>query len=173
MAGAIIVATAGADKAFYRLEMAPRGGAAPPPASLRATCAANLQPWSALLGHPFGTRVPPPMLRARAGRGLLARAPFRGTAWPCTALGAVPASLSTRSWRAQANRRRTAKRRRHPVPGALDWPGSVPHSASVCSICVTMQTEEAMKLEWELPEVTEEEVGLEVTSYLPAELDPA
>jgi coenzyme PQQ precursor peptide PqqA len=25
--------------------------------------------------------------------------------------------------------------------------------------------------EWHVPEVTEEEVGLEVTSYLPAELD--
>jgi coenzyme PQQ precursor peptide PqqA len=28
-----------------------------------------------------------------------------------------------------------------------------------------------MKLEWRKPEVTEQEVGLEVTSYLPAELD--
>jgi coenzyme PQQ precursor peptide PqqA len=28
-----------------------------------------------------------------------------------------------------------------------------------------------MKLEWHKPEVTEQEVGLEVTSYLPAELD--
>jgi len=30
-----------------------------------------------------------------------------------------------------------------------------------------------MKLEWHKPEVTEQEVGLEVTSYLPAELDRA
>jgi len=28
-----------------------------------------------------------------------------------------------------------------------------------------------MKLEWHKPEVTEQEVGLEVTSYAPAELD--
>lgn len=28
-----------------------------------------------------------------------------------------------------------------------------------------------MKLEWHKPEVIEQEVGLEVTSYLPAELD--
>jgi len=28
-----------------------------------------------------------------------------------------------------------------------------------------------MKLEWHKPEVVEEEVGLEVTSYAPAELD--
>jgi coenzyme PQQ precursor peptide PqqA len=28
-----------------------------------------------------------------------------------------------------------------------------------------------MKLEWHKPEVVEEQVGLEVTSYLPAELD--
>jgi coenzyme PQQ precursor peptide PqqA len=28
-----------------------------------------------------------------------------------------------------------------------------------------------MKLEWHKPEVVEQEVGLEVTSYLPAELD--
>jgi coenzyme PQQ precursor peptide PqqA len=28
-----------------------------------------------------------------------------------------------------------------------------------------------MKLEWHKPEVTEQEVGLEVTSYLSAELD--
>ena len=28
-----------------------------------------------------------------------------------------------------------------------------------------------MKLEWQKPEVTEEEVGLEVTSYASAELD--
>ena len=28
-----------------------------------------------------------------------------------------------------------------------------------------------MKLEWRKPEVVEQEVGLEVTSYLPAELD--
>jgi len=28
-----------------------------------------------------------------------------------------------------------------------------------------------MKLEWHKPEVTEEEVGLEVTSYVAAELD--
>lgn len=28
-----------------------------------------------------------------------------------------------------------------------------------------------MKLEWRKPEVTEQEVGLEVTSYAPAELD--
>jgi coenzyme PQQ precursor peptide PqqA len=28
-----------------------------------------------------------------------------------------------------------------------------------------------MKLEWHTPEVTEQEVGLEVTSYAPAELD--
>jgi coenzyme PQQ precursor peptide PqqA len=28
-----------------------------------------------------------------------------------------------------------------------------------------------MKLQWHKPEVTEQEVGLEVTSYLPAELD--
>ena len=28
-----------------------------------------------------------------------------------------------------------------------------------------------MKLEWHRPEVTEQEVGLEVTSYAPAELD--
>jgi coenzyme PQQ precursor peptide PqqA len=31
--------------------------------------------------------------------------------------------------------------------------------------------EECMKLEWHKPEVTEQEVGLEVTSYLSAELD--
>ena len=31
--------------------------------------------------------------------------------------------------------------------------------------------EESMKLEWHKPEVTEQEVGLEVTSYQPAELD--
>jgi coenzyme PQQ precursor peptide PqqA len=30
-----------------------------------------------------------------------------------------------------------------------------------------------MKLEWHKPEVVEQEVGLEVTSYLPAELDKA
>jgi coenzyme PQQ precursor peptide PqqA len=30
-----------------------------------------------------------------------------------------------------------------------------------------------MKLEWHMPEVKEEEVGLEVTSYAPAELDRA
>ena len=30
-----------------------------------------------------------------------------------------------------------------------------------------------MKREWQTPEVTEEEVGLEVTSYAPAELDRA
>lgn len=30
-----------------------------------------------------------------------------------------------------------------------------------------------MKLEWHKPEVTEEEVGLEVTSYATAELDQA
>jgi coenzyme PQQ precursor peptide PqqA len=30
-----------------------------------------------------------------------------------------------------------------------------------------------MKLEWQTPEVAEEEVGLEVTSYAPAELDQA
>jgi coenzyme PQQ precursor peptide PqqA len=30
-----------------------------------------------------------------------------------------------------------------------------------------------MKLDWQVPEVTEEEVGLEVTSYAPAELDRA
>jgi coenzyme PQQ precursor peptide PqqA len=29
----------------------------------------------------------------------------------------------------------------------------------------------SMKLEWHAPEVTEQEVGLEVTSYAPAELD--
>ena len=29
----------------------------------------------------------------------------------------------------------------------------------------------SMKLEWHKPEVTEQEVGLEVTSYAPAELD--
>jgi coenzyme PQQ precursor peptide PqqA len=29
----------------------------------------------------------------------------------------------------------------------------------------------SMKLEWHKPEVVEEEVGLEVTSYAPAELD--
>ena len=28
-----------------------------------------------------------------------------------------------------------------------------------------------MKLAWHMPQVTEQEVGLEVTSYLPAELD--
>jgi coenzyme PQQ precursor peptide PqqA len=28
-----------------------------------------------------------------------------------------------------------------------------------------------MKLQWHKPEVVEQEVGLEVTSYLPAELD--
>jgi len=28
-----------------------------------------------------------------------------------------------------------------------------------------------MKLQWHRPEVVEQEVGLEVTSYLPAELD--
>ena len=28
-----------------------------------------------------------------------------------------------------------------------------------------------MKLEWRKPEVTEQEVGLEVTSYLPADID--
>jgi coenzyme PQQ precursor peptide PqqA len=28
-----------------------------------------------------------------------------------------------------------------------------------------------MKLAWQKPQVTEQEVGLEVTSYLPAELD--
>ncbi len=31
----------------------------------------------------------------------------------------------------------------------------------------------SMKLEWHKPEVVEEEVGLEVTSYAPAELDRA
>ena len=31
--------------------------------------------------------------------------------------------------------------------------------------------EDCMKLEWHKPEVTEQEVGLEVTSYAPAELD--
>ena len=31
--------------------------------------------------------------------------------------------------------------------------------------------EASMKLEWNKPVVTEQEVGLEVTSYLPAELD--
>jgi coenzyme PQQ precursor peptide PqqA len=31
--------------------------------------------------------------------------------------------------------------------------------------------ENSMKLEWHKPEVTEQEVGLEVTSYAPAELD--
>lgn len=31
--------------------------------------------------------------------------------------------------------------------------------------------EGSMKLEWHKPEVTEQEVGLEVTSYLPAKLD--
>jgi coenzyme PQQ precursor peptide PqqA len=31
--------------------------------------------------------------------------------------------------------------------------------------------ENLMKLEWQKPVVTEQEVGLEVTSYLPAELD--
>ena len=30
-----------------------------------------------------------------------------------------------------------------------------------------------MKLAWHRPQVTEQEVGLEVTSYLPAELDRA
>jgi|AmaraimetFIIA100_FD_contig_31_37435292_length_282_multi_2_in_0_out_0_1 coenzyme PQQ precursor peptide PqqA len=30
-----------------------------------------------------------------------------------------------------------------------------------------------MKLEWQLPEVSEDEVGLEVTSYASAELDRA
>jgi coenzyme PQQ precursor peptide PqqA len=30
-----------------------------------------------------------------------------------------------------------------------------------------------MKLEWQLPEVNEDEVGLEVTSYASAELDRA
>ena len=31
--------------------------------------------------------------------------------------------------------------------------------------------EESMKLAWHKPQVTEQEAGLEVTSYLPAELD--
>jgi coenzyme PQQ precursor peptide PqqA len=31
--------------------------------------------------------------------------------------------------------------------------------------------EKSMKLEWQQPQVKEEEVGLEVTSYLSAELD--
>jgi coenzyme PQQ precursor peptide PqqA len=32
-------------------------------------------------------------------------------------------------------------------------------------------SEKDMKLQWHRPEVVEQEVGLEVTSYLPAELD--
>jgi coenzyme PQQ precursor peptide PqqA len=35
----------------------------------------------------------------------------------------------------------------------------------------TAEPEEPMKLEWQKPEVKEEEVGLEVTSYASAELD--
>jgi coenzyme PQQ precursor peptide PqqA len=33
------------------------------------------------------------------------------------------------------------------------------------------RSEDRMKLTWHKPEVVEQEVGLEVTSYLPAELD--
>ena len=58
------------------------------------------------------------------------------------------------------------------VSGALDWSSSVPHIAFLLGTCTATQVEDTMKLEWELPEVCEEEVGLEVTSYLPAELDP-
>jgi coenzyme PQQ precursor peptide PqqA len=34
-----------------------------------------------------------------------------------------------------------------------------------------MEREHAMKNEWAMPEVTEQEVGLEVTSYASAEVD--
>jgi coenzyme PQQ precursor peptide PqqA len=58
--------------------------------------------------------------------------------------------------------------------GALhtDRPGT---HVSFSRFRVTIETarRNSMKLEWHKPEVTEQEVGLEVTSYASAELDPA
>ena len=47
--------------------------------------------------------------------------------------------------------------------------GTQPRTARWYSLMMVL--EESMKLEWHKPVVTEQEVGLEVTSYLPAELD--
>jgi coenzyme PQQ precursor peptide PqqA len=55
--------------------------------------------------------------------------------------------------------------------GSLDWPSSVPHT--LLPAFAPRSGGGLMKLEWQLPEVSEDEVGLEVTSYASAELDRA
>jgi coenzyme PQQ precursor peptide PqqA len=59
----------------------------------------------------------------------------------------------------------------------IDWQGNALHIAAGTQTALAVSRQigiwrNKMKLEWQKPEVVETEVGLEVTSYATAELDP-